>query len=337
MSDLSTSDTEKINRGKQQLSQPPQSPESQQSAIQAEQERLQKALARRMAEHASTSATNRLAGRTLDSGRNGWLPNLIRSGGAGDYVVLPAHLAAKVDLSSCPRWRIELHGMGGSTAPIGFDLVGDVVLGRGKDGPAAPDVDLDHLEAQQMGVSRRHVILRPTEKHLYLIDLNSTNGTMHNGLPVGPGVARSVQHNDAIMLGDLTFTLKIVARPGVPVQSLTPQATAYADIIKIEAARREATSGNQPNATVQMAAVPRNLNSIQQSSSGAEIPARPIMSMPSPTLNQQLQGDPATPNPVAPTLSPAPAPAAPVQEPPKMLAAAPAKVMGLRARLMGKK
>jgi len=334
MSDLSTSDTEKINRGKQQLSQPPQSVESHQSAIQAEQERLQKALARRMAEHASTSATNRLPGRTLDSGRNGWLPNLIRSGGAGDYVVLPAHLASKVDLSTCPRWRIELHGLG-STAPIGFDLVGDVVLGRSKDGPSAPDVDLDHLEAQKMGVSRRHVILRPTEKHLYLIDLNSTNGTMHNGLPVGPGVARSVQHNDAIMLGDLTFTLKIVARPGVPVQSLTPQAAAYADIVKIEAARREATNanGNQPNATVQMGVVARSFNSMQQSPTSMEMPARPITSMPSPSLNQQLQSDPATPNPAAAM----PAPAAPVQEPLKMLPAPPAKVMGLRARLMGKK
>lgn len=324
MSDQSFSDTERTNRAKQPQTPQVHSPNTHDSAIQAEQERLQKALARRMSEQASTSATNRLVGRTLDMGRNGWLPNLARSGGAGDYPVLPTHLAAKADLATCPRWRIELHGMGGGTTPIGFDLIGDVVMGRSKDGPAAPDVDLDHLDAQKMGVSRRHVILRPTEKHLYLIDLNSTNGSMHNGLPVGPGVARSIQHNDTIMLGDLTFTLKIVARPGVPTPSLTPSAMNYAELLKQEAVRREAT-GNQPNATVQMAAIQRKPSMLQHPASGAETPPRPFPAV----TNPRSQSEIATPNPAElKDLKPEESSSKPQP---------PAKIMGLRSRLMNKK
>src|SRR5205085_2398595 len=87
----------------------------QKSAIQAEQERLQKALARRMAEHSANGSTNRLAGRTLDAARqNNWLPSLSRGGSAGGYPILPVHLAEKADQAAMPRWRIELHGLSGS-------------------------------------------------------------------------------------------------------------------------------------------------------------------------------------------------------------------------------
>lgn len=296
-------------------------------AIQSEQERLQKALARRMAEHSASGVTNRLAGRTLDSVRsnNAWFPSLTRGGSVvGGYVILPMSLAEKADLAKMPRWRVELHGLNGSAQPIGFDLIGDVVLGRGKDGPAVPDVDLDQFGAQKLGVSRRHVILRPTEKHLYLIDLNSTNGTMQNGLPVGPGVARSMQHNDVIMLGDFTFTLKIVARPGVPNMPTTSDRASYTQIIQQEAARRELARNAAPeNMTTQMPLPPARKVPSETNSTPS----------PDPVVSQAaaIAAEPPTPIPVSATEIASEMKSASAKTPAK-----PARIMGLRNRLMGR-
>ena len=54
-------------------------------------------------------------------------------------------------------------------------------------------------------------------------DLGSTNGTLHNGLPLGPGIARSLKHNDTVTLGRLSFTLKIIDGPGMRKTSPAPE------------------------------------------------------------------------------------------------------------------
>jgi hypothetical protein len=98
---------------------------------------------------------------------------------------------------------------------VGLDIAGDVVLGRGGGDDASSDVDVDltHLDAFKRGVSRRHAMLRPTHSKLFLIDLDSTNGTFANMIPVGRGVAREVRHGDIIALGGLDFAIEFVAQP----------------------------------------------------------------------------------------------------------------------------
>ena len=57
----------------------------------------------------------------------------------------------------------------------------DVVIGR-RDPTAnqAPDIDLSKHGAYQMGVSRRHAVLRLRDQGLELVDLGSRNGTYVN-------------------------------------------------------------------------------------------------------------------------------------------------------------
>jgi pSer/pThr/pTyr-binding forkhead associated (FHA) protein len=112
-----------------------------------------------------------------------------------------------------PRWRIEFHGLGPSTIPLGFDIVGDTVLGRGSDSAALPDLDFDAYGASDRGVSRRHAVLRPSKNRLYLIDLGSTNGTLCNAVRITNGQAKALSHNDTITLGTLTFEVKTIATP----------------------------------------------------------------------------------------------------------------------------
>jgi hypothetical protein len=138
------------------------------------------------------------------------------------YVPLPVEIAEKVaakevSLGDIPRWRIELHDLGSLKEPLGFDILGDTVLGRHlPKATETPDMDFSRFDTGDKGVSRRHALLRPTRNNLYLLDLGSTNGTQRNAFPLGPGHAQALHHDDVISLGRLTFTVKIIARPEPP-------------------------------------------------------------------------------------------------------------------------
>ena len=50
-------------------------------------------------------------------------------------------------------------------------------------------------------VSARHCELRVDAGHCWIVDLGSRNGTLVNGRPIEPGVARRVRHLDEIEVG----------------------------------------------------------------------------------------------------------------------------------------
>lgn len=112
---------------------------------------------------------------------------------------------------SRPVWRVRFELASDTSKCFGLDINGEVVLGRGKGDPNA--VDLTPFGAADMGVSRRHMMLRPTSTNLYVLDLNSTNGTWHNGREIGPNAPYSLGNGDTIMLGKLEFMVRIIERP----------------------------------------------------------------------------------------------------------------------------
>jgi len=130
-----------------------------------------------------------------------------------EYRLIPVLFDRERRSESTLVWRIELHGLPDSAGPLRFDVARDVVLGRsGGAANTGVDIDLAPYHAFEQGVSRRHAMLHPTADGLYLIDLKSTNGTMHNGVRLGPGVGKLVQTDDHISFGGLAFTLKIVGQ-----------------------------------------------------------------------------------------------------------------------------
>jgi hypothetical protein len=146
--------------------------------------------------------------REVPEGNNayGYNPNPL------EYVRLPRNPAAQ--RAALPLWQIELHGLGMSDQqPLGIELAGDIVIGLDRQDGSAPDLDLTAFNGLMNGISRRHALLRPTQNRLYLVDLDSTNGTMHNALPLVPGHAPELRHGDIITLGSLSFTLRIIQGP----------------------------------------------------------------------------------------------------------------------------
>jgi signal transduction histidine kinase len=111
-----------------------------------------------------------------------------------------------------PIWRLRFDLTYNSAIYGGVDLNGEVVLGREQDVPGFADICLAG-NAEQLGVSRRHAMLRPTESKLYLIDLGSTNGTSINGHSIGVNMPYSLSNGDIVRLGRMEFTVSILKHP----------------------------------------------------------------------------------------------------------------------------
>ncbi len=131
------------------------------------------------------------------------------------------------DSKQYPVWRIRLDPTFDSRYHLGLDVNGEVALGRGQDAPDLVNL-FDASEAEQLGVSRRHAMLRPTESKLYIIDLGSTNGTWLNGRSIGVNMPYSLSNGDILRLGRLEVTVQILKRPGY-----TTSLASNADLVEV--------------------------------------------------------------------------------------------------------
>jgi pSer/pThr/pTyr-binding forkhead associated (FHA) protein len=81
-------------------------------------------------------------------------------------------------------------------------------VGRSVEGQAViPDIDLQSHDAYEQGVSRIHAEVRLEPDGVYIVDLDSANGTLINGKPLEPQQPALVHHGDIIQLGRLRTQL----------------------------------------------------------------------------------------------------------------------------------
>lgn len=121
------------------------------------------------------------------------------------------HDPATTDTENRPTWRIRFDLAADPTQRLGFDVNGEVFAGRDMEQKNA--IDLQAFDASALGVSRQHLLLRPTATHLYVIDLGSTNGTLQNGRSIGVRTPYSLADGDVLTLGQLRLLLHIIERP----------------------------------------------------------------------------------------------------------------------------
>ncbi len=89
--------------------------------------------------------------------------------------------------------------------PIVVQMRREVILGRVTETEDAERTYINLLPygADEAGVSRRHARLLRDGQAVYLLDLNSTNGTHINGEPLPPGVEKRLRDGDELTLGRL--------------------------------------------------------------------------------------------------------------------------------------
>jgi len=90
--------------------------------------------------------------------------------------------------------------------PVELEPEHPLLLGRLD--PAAnilPDLDLSNYGGSDMGVSRRHALIRREDDLLSVIDLGSGNGTFLNGTRLSPNEPRILRDGDEVRLGKLAL------------------------------------------------------------------------------------------------------------------------------------
>lgn len=157
------------------------------------------------------------------------LTTIVPSGMGRRQISSPFAIAPNPDQNA---WLIQLEVSGSPEYNLSLTIRNEIILGRGE---GENIIDLTSLDAANLGVSRRHLLLRPTLTNLFIIDLGSTNGSLRNGLPIGLNTPYPVVNGDIITLGRLSLTLTVVKRPSVQTGFLRHQsdlADAQAQIAK---------------------------------------------------------------------------------------------------------
>lgn len=131
---------------------------------------------------------------------------------ASDYLRVPAKSKKTDQEAEGTTWRIVLISLNSQHDPLALEIYDTITIGRSL-GNSKVDLDLTHFMALQLGVSREHASLRPTENNLLLYDLNSTNGTFCNFKSASMNSPIKVDNNDILSFGALNFQVKIVSQP----------------------------------------------------------------------------------------------------------------------------
>ncbi len=109
------------------------------------------------------------------------------------------------DLSTGSLLGIRIVSSGDVISLLGRD---NFTLGRSIEGQAViPDVDLAKYDAFDQGLSRMHAELRIEKDGVFVIDLDSANGTIVNGKRVKGQETSRVHHGDIIQLGRLRLQI----------------------------------------------------------------------------------------------------------------------------------
>lgn len=131
-----------------------------------------------------------------------------------EYKPVPA---ADVDPRN-PVWYVRFELPEDHT--LALEINGEITFGRG-DGDGM--IDLNPYGVANYGVSRHHMLVRPTAANLFLIDLDSTNGTYRNGRSVTAHSPSHLADGDNIRLGDFSMTVHVDERPSFQTTMLGTQ------------------------------------------------------------------------------------------------------------------
>lgn len=130
------------------------------------------------------------------------------------YVVLPRDIKRRsFNIVELRPWRFTIAAPGLTGQLVAFELHGDTLIGTNAEDDPELDINLNYLDGWNRGVSRRHLLLRPTRTLLLVQDLRSTNGTKLNGHTYRPGWVYAMKDGDVLSLGRLHLRFSIVQRP----------------------------------------------------------------------------------------------------------------------------
>ena len=99
-----------------------------------------------------------------------------------------------------PQGGIGIY-VAGALKPYYLDMDKDLIVGRKLEAASEAILDLSDLDGFNLGLSRRHAMLRRTESSYELTDLSSTNGTWLNNERLAPNKPYPFASGSQLRLG----------------------------------------------------------------------------------------------------------------------------------------
>lgn len=119
-----------------------------------------------------------------------------------------------LDIGGSDSWRIAVCVLHVQVRKV-FELSKSALLGRAA---SVQDrdvycIDLSPFKAQEMGISRQHLLLRSMDDLIVAIDNNSLNGSWLNGERMSGGQSYPIRHNDKLRLGCMVIQIELLRHP----------------------------------------------------------------------------------------------------------------------------
>ncbi len=96
-------------------------------------------------------------------------------------------------------------------AKIILQVIDSILIGRSfTENDPKPFIDLHPFNAEELGVSRKHLRLWSQNQELFIEDLASTNGTFFNGTQLSKNIPQRIHHGDQIRLGGLELEIEVI-------------------------------------------------------------------------------------------------------------------------------
>jgi hypothetical protein len=147
----------------------------------------------------------------------------------GELKPLPkSETQEKAAVEDIQPWQIMFQLMDATAKVVGTEVHRAMVVGRMDPTATNVQVDLDlaPYKGAEHGVSRQHAILLPSSEGLWIVDLDSTNGTWINGLYLQPGMKYRLRTSDRVEFGTLELLVRVIGEvPLTPPDRSSPSAT----------------------------------------------------------------------------------------------------------------
>jgi len=118
----------------------------------------------------------------------------------GQAAVSDEDIAGFIDTALIPEGGVGIH-VAGAPQPYYMPVYKEFVIGRRPDDTLESILDLSDLDAFNLGVSRRHVMIRRTDFGFEVIDLASRNGTWLNAQQLIPNKPYAFASGSQLRLG----------------------------------------------------------------------------------------------------------------------------------------
>jgi pSer/pThr/pTyr-binding forkhead associated (FHA) protein len=118
-----------------------------------------------------------------------------------------------LDIGAIRPWRIAILIKQVQVELI-VTLTTQLVIGRSDPrSDVFPNVDLRPFDAETLGISRKHLVIKLDSDGVAVEDLNTVNGSKLNGVKLEPGRAYPVRHGDELVLGAMEMQVQLLLNP----------------------------------------------------------------------------------------------------------------------------